>query len=149
MDLSESHFTTQRGDRSDIRVEVLAAPVVCRRGIEYRGPDGDRLLAWDRVTHAVAALVGEPEGVCTIVFDLLVDAAGSPLRVCRFDADPTEGAIPLSVAIADYLGRERCDASVLAMAKEGSTGWWFSDLESFEAASIDRLQKRRPVSPSP
>jgi hypothetical protein len=142
MDLSDSLLTSNLDDLGDYQVQVLAAPVVSRRGIEHRVRDGEELLPWDRVAFAIAAMVGEPEGVCTIVFDLLIEGSGSPLRVCRLDADPAEDAIPLAAAIADYLGRSRCGPSLLAMATEGSTGMSFADLESFEAASIRLLRKR-------
>ena len=41
-----------------------------------------------RILHALAAEVGEPEGVRTVVFDLLVERKATGCVVCRFDADP-------------------------------------------------------------
>jgi hypothetical protein len=142
MDLSDSLLTPTHDVPTGHPVRFLDAPVVTRRGIEHRVGAGDALLEWDRVVWGIAAMVGEPEGVCTIVFDLLVEGSESKQSVCRFDADPSDGAIPISIALVDYLGSERCGPSLLAMAKEGSTGLWYPDLESFEAASPGLLRKR-------
>jgi hypothetical protein len=142
MDLSDPLDTSDLDDPTTYRVEVLSAPVATRQGIEYRVGEGEEILPWEQVEFAIAAMVGEPEGVCTIVFDLLIEASEAEFRVCRLDADPAEAAIPLSIAITDHLGRERCGASVQAMVKEGSTGLWYSDVESFEAAATGLLRKR-------
>lgn len=142
MDLSDSLLTPIHDVPAGHPVRVLDAPVVSRRGIEHRVGDDDALLAWDRIVRGIAAMVGEPEGVCTIVFDLLVEGPESQQSIYRFDADPSADAIPIAVAIVDYLGSERSGPSLVAMAKEGSTGLWYSDLESFEAASPGLLQKR-------
>jgi len=142
MDLSDSLLTSAGDTPCGYPVQMLAAPAVTRRGIEHRVGPEDGLLPWEGVVYGIAAMVGEPEGVCTIVFDLLVEARESQFRVYRFDADPTGDAIPVAVALVDHLGSERCGPSLLAMAKEGSTGLWYSDLESFETASVGLLRKR-------
>jgi len=142
MDLTDSPLTPDSDGSAGHPVRFLTTPAVSRRGIEHHVEEDRVLLPWDCVVRGIAAMVGEPEGVCTIVFDLLVEDPDSQRSVCRFDADPCEDAIPIAVAIVDHLGSERCGASLLAMAKEGSTGLWYPDLESFEAASVGLLRKR-------
>jgi hypothetical protein len=51
---------------------------------------GRALLRWADVLGAVAAEVGEPEGVRTIVFDLLARASRGGLVAVRLDAEPGE-----------------------------------------------------------
>jgi len=141
MDASDPFQTAQRDPR-EYRVLPLAAPVAMSRGILHRTGSGEETLPWEEVRFAIAALVGEPEGVCTIVFELLLEDSDTHLRVCRLDAHPADGAIPLAVALADHLGRARSGASLLEMADKGSTGLWYPDLESFEAAAAGLLTGR-------
>jgi len=122
-------------------VHVLSDAVPTRDGIVYRRGDGEALLAWSQVRFAIAATVGEPEGVSTIVFDLLVERTEDRIVVYRFDADPGAEAIPMAVTLEGVLGPDRSAASLKAMASEGSPFEWFPDLESFEAAAAEILAK--------
>jgi hypothetical protein len=49
---------------------------VTERGVVYRRGDQRYLLAWSRVHRGLAAEVGEPQGVRTIVFDLAIEVEG-------------------------------------------------------------------------
>ena len=66
------------GHRDRYRVEVLPDPQLCERGISYGDPANRSLLQWHAIQRALAAEVGEPEGVRTIIFDLVVDRISQP-----------------------------------------------------------------------
>ena len=99
-------------------------------------------LAW--------AEVGEPEGVRTIVFDLVVrpdpqngerrpdGSDDGAFQVFRLDADPYEDAVDVARAIERALG-ERAAASLKNLAADGVASWSYPDLESFEEAVIETL----------
>jgi hypothetical protein len=92
-------------------------------------------LDWGRVERCAAAEVGEPEGVRTIVFDLVVEIADGHCVVYRFDADPGEDSMAVARTIEAALGSGRCDSAVLALAKDGISSRWYPEIESFEAAN--------------
>jgi len=151
MDSSDPFLAPERDPR-EYRVERLDCASVSNRGIVHRTAAGEAVLPWEGVARGIAAMVGEPEGVSTIVFDLLLEDAETHIRVCRLDADPADGAIPLAVALADHLGPERSGASLLEMAAKGGTELWFPDLESFESAAaglLCRSVRKGPVEDPP
>jgi hypothetical protein len=124
---------------SRYRVEVLPWAEVKAEGIVFReGPD-DRTLPWSRVLHALAAYVGEPEGVSTIVFDLVIERKETECLVCRFDADPGEAAQAAAVALLERLGRARCSRSLADLAKEGVPTRSYPDLDTLAEASLEEL----------
>jgi hypothetical protein len=126
----------------EYRVHPLRGVSATRAGIVHRVAGGEAVLAWSRVALALAATVGEPEGVSAVVFDLLVERGDSQLVVYRLDAEPHREALPLAVRIYAELGPDRSDASIKAMATEGNPLAWYPDVESFEAAARDRFLKR-------
>lgn len=112
------------------RIVVLPEAAAEARGIVYRRGAEPFLLAWSRVDAAHSAEVGEPEGVQTVIFDLVL--AGRPDARCRLDADPGEPARRLAEAIVRGIGRTRCSASLRAVALEGYATRSYPDLDSYE-----------------
>lgn len=106
-----------------------------------RGPQGEperqpSLLAWSEVTEALAAEVGEPEGVRTIVFDLVVGVRGGDYRVCRLDADPGEDAMNLARTIEAGLGADVDSPSTKSVATDGTPSRWYPDLHSLAKDAV-------------
>jgi len=124
---------------SRYRVEVLPRAEVGPDGIVFRDGREHRTLPWNRLLHALAAYVGEPEGVCTIVFDLVVERKEAECLVCRFDADPGEPAQTIARALLDRLGRRRCSRSLVDLAAEGVPTRSYPDLASLAEASLEEL----------
>jgi hypothetical protein len=116
------------------RVELLREIRLAERGIVHRTPEGERTLSWDEVRFAVAAEVGEPEGVRTIVFDLVLGRDGEGWRVARLDADPGPLAEEIARAIHAGVAPPRRGPSIKSLASDGVPSWRYADLESFEEA---------------
>ena len=121
------------------RVEVLPWAEVGPGGIACSEGPEQRTLPWSRILHALAAYVGEPEGVCTIVFDLVVERKETECLVCRFDADVGEPAQTVARALLEHLGRERCSRSLADLAKEGVPTRSYADLDALAEASLEEL----------
>jgi hypothetical protein len=121
-------------DAVGYRVEVLSEARPTEAGVVHRSGERTVLLEWCRVRRAVAAEVGEPQGVRTIVFDLVLETDGAEAIVCRFDADPSDNAMAIARAIAASLPPDRTEASIKILASEGTATRWYPDLESFEEA---------------
>src|SRR5262245_1518686 len=94
--------------RAGYRVEVLRGARFAREGVLHCADGVERRLAWDEVRYAVAAEVGEPEGVRAIVFDLVVGADERGLRALRVDAEPGPFAEEVARAIHAGMPRSRC-----------------------------------------
>ena len=99
------------------------------------------LLPWSLVRWAYAAEVGEPEGVRTIVFDLLTEEAEGALRILRLDADPGQDAMELARLVARGLGVRRKVASIKCLAGDGIPARWYPDLECFEEDALAELRE--------
>ena len=127
------------GESPRYRVEVLPWAELGLDGIVFREGPGHRTLPWSRILHALAAYVGEPEGVCTIVFDLVIERKQAECLVCRFDADPGEPARTVARALLDGLGRARCSRSLADLAAEGVPTRSYADLDSLAEASLEEL----------
>jgi hypothetical protein len=132
------------GSPSRYRAELLADARPGRQGIVHAGPLGEARLAWGRVRRAFAAEVGEPEGVRTLVFDLVVGIAGGECASLRFDRDPGADAQAAARAIVRALGPDLCDPSLLAVAVDGYATRSHPDLEAFEEACLEAL-RAKPV----
>jgi hypothetical protein len=116
------------------RVEVLQEPVCGPEGLRHSAATGEpEIVLWNRVRCAVAAEIGEPEGVRTIVFDLQLERSASGVRVLRFDADPGEVAMRVARQLSEALGPDRSGPSIKSVAVDGIASRWYPDLESFEA----------------
>ncbi len=121
----------------DYRVRVMLEARVTDRGVEYEDEGRSELLDWSRVTRAIAAEVGEPEGVRTIVFDLILERDGGGWLAYRLDADPGEDAMKVARAIEVGLGRDRPMASIKSVATDGIPTRWYPDLGAFEEAALE------------
>src|SRR5262245_14227212 len=121
--------------RAAYKVELLRDPSLTARGVLHRAPDGERLLRWEEVLFALAAEVGEPEGVRAIVFDLVLGCDAQGWRVARLDADPGPSAVAIAHAIHEGVGPPQRGPSIKALAIDGVASWWHADLESFEEAA--------------
>jgi hypothetical protein len=140
-DLYSFHSPSEQ-DGCEYRATVLRDAVPEQRGIAYTCQGEAALLEWRRVLFAIAAEIGEPEGVRTIVFDLLVERTESEFVAFRLDADPFEEALPLAAALERALGPDRTAVSLKTLASDGNPCLLFPDLESFEAAAAEYMRKR-------
>jgi hypothetical protein len=125
-------------DASDYRVQLLIRAAATEPGLEFHDEQGEGLLAWDRVLGALAAEVGEPQGVRTVVFDLVVRTE-APVEVYRFDSDPYDGAQEMARALLRHLGPDRTSSSIKSIAVDGMATRWYPDLESLAAANLEAL----------
>jgi hypothetical protein len=125
--------------RARYGVRLLAGAQATERGVLHREGAARRLLEWGEVEWALAAEVGEPQGVRTIVFDLVVGRGAGSFAVCRFDAEPGEDAVATARVIAGGLPAERLAASIKSLAADGVTCRWYPDLESLEEAALALL----------
>mgnify|MGYP001822848488 CR=1 FL=1 len=96
--------------RARYSVRLLAGAQATERGVVHQEGAAERLLEWGEVDWVLAAEVGEPQGVRTVVFDLVVDGGAGSFAVCRFDAEPGEDAVAVARAIAGALPAERLGA---------------------------------------
>ena len=117
----------------------LLAPAVCE-GTGLRAASGE-CLRWSDIQRVLCADVGEPEGVRTLVFDLVLDVRPDEVRVARVDADPGPAAQALAGALLQGLPGDCSDAELREVAKDGLTNRWFPDLESFEDANTAQLER--------
>ena len=126
----------QAADAADYPVRVLIAAHLTPKGVTHGAGGDTQLLAWHQVKRVMTAEVGEPEGVRTVVFDLVVDTEDGRWEVCRFDADPYDEAMGVARAILGAVAAERVAASVKSVAEDGISTAWFPDLESFSEAAL-------------
>jgi hypothetical protein len=126
---------TRAAARTGYRVELLSEIRLAAGGVLHRTPAGQRLLRWDEVRFAVAAEVGEPEGVRAIVFDLVLGRDAGGWRVARLDADPGPAALAIAQAIHGGVEPQRRGPSIKSLASDGVASWWHPDVESFEVAA--------------
>jgi hypothetical protein len=135
-----------RGElRTRYRVRLLADAAPTRGGVMHREGEAERLLAWGEVLRASAAEVGEPQGVRTIVFDLVLELEAGACVVGRFDAEPGEAAVEVARQLAAGLPPERLGASIKSLAADGSASDWYPDLEAFEEAALRGLFPGEPT----
>jgi hypothetical protein len=125
---------------SRYRAHLLADVKPTERGLLYRRGEQHFVLEWARVRRALCAEVGEPEGVRTIVFDLVVGIEGEECVACRFDADPGEDTHALARAVEIGVGPGRCDPSLRAAAVDGFATRSHPDLEAFEDAALEAIR---------
>ena len=125
-------------------VRLLGAARPGPGGVSVLDGGAERLLRWDGIEKVLAAEVGEPQGVRTVVFDL-VQRRGPEggFEVLRLDAEPGEPAIELARLLSRVLPAERLGASIKSLAREGVAGEWYADLGAFEEAALDSLLQNR------
>jgi hypothetical protein len=124
--------------RSRYRVRVLEAPSLEAGGIGHGRPDARELLSWDDVERVVVAEVGEPEGVRTIVCDLVRRAFGGGYKAHRLDADPGDAAQALAKGLEAGLGA-RASVALKSLAGDGLATRWCPDLGIFEEEALAEL----------
>lgn len=126
--------------RSRYRVRVLEAPSLEVAGIGHGAPGARELLSWDDVERVLVAEVGEPEGVRTIVCDLVRRAFGGGYKAHRLDADPGEAAQALARGLEAGLG-PRSSAALKSLAGDGLATRWYPDLAAFEEQALAELEQ--------
>jgi hypothetical protein len=139
MDGLEDRSEAIREAEGRYRVELLAWAELGPDGVAFREGSEARQLPWSRVLHALAAQVGEAEGVSTVVFDLVVERKETECLASRFDADPGQPAQDVAQVLVARLGRERCSRSLLALAAEGVPTRAYADLATLAAGSLEDL----------
>jgi len=125
------------------RVQLLANPELCESGIAHGDPANPSLVEWAAIDWALAAEIGEPEGVRTIIFDLVVgripEPVGSAFEICRLGAAPGEEAMKMASAIERALAPQFSAPSIKSLAAEGTPSRWYQNLEEFESAALESL----------
>jgi len=124
------------------RVRVLERPEIEPCGLRHREAGEPSLLSWDRVRLAIAAEIGEPEGVRTIVFDLIAQAgADCGWLAHRLDAEPGAEAMRCARELSERLPAEACGPSIKSLATDGIPSRWYPDLAAFEEDVIGLVPK--------
>jgi hypothetical protein len=126
------------------RVRTLDGVRLGADGVTHREGGVARALAWASVRRVLAAEVGEPQGVRTVVFDLVVGGSARGFEVLRFDAEPGEEAVATARVLARHLPPERLAASIKSLAHDDVVEDWYPDLESFEEAALAGLAGLAP-----
>ncbi len=122
--------------RARYRVELLEGARVEERGVVHLRTGSELLIPWSQVRRALAAEVGEPEGVRTIVFDLAVAVEADGCQVVRFDAEPGDDAMRIARQIGAALGPDRATPSLKSVATDGIASRWYPDIASFEQEAL-------------
>jgi len=125
--------------RARYRVELLYDAVAGEPGVLHRVDGDDRVLPWGEVQRVIAAEVGEPQGVRTVVFDLVVETCADGFSVRRFDAEPGQDAVEAAELMARHVGGERLCASIKALTTDGLPLDWHPDIESMEESALATL----------
>lgn len=125
--------------RARYSVRLLAGAQATECGVLHHEGSRERLLDWEEVGWALAAEVGEPQGIRTVVFDLVVGSSAGAFVVCRFDVEPGETAVAAARTIAGALPPERLDAGVKTLAVDGVSSCWYPDTEALEEAALALL----------
>jgi len=131
------------GHSERYRVQLLANPQLCEGGIRHGDPADPGLVEWASIRWALAAEIGEPEGVRTIIFDLVVDrvpgAGANAFEIRRLGAEPGEEAMEWASAIDRALAPQCSAPSIKSLAAEGTPSRWYQNLEEFESAALESL----------
>jgi hypothetical protein len=131
------------GDPGRYRVQLLANPVLCESGIAHGDPANPSVIKWEEVRWALAAEVGEPEGVRTIIFDLVVGRSSGPegdaFEIRRLGVEPGEEAMKWATAIERALAPKFSAPSIKSLAAEGTPSRWYQNLEEFQSAALESL----------
>jgi len=130
---------TREEVRARYRVELLGDAVAAERGVLHRVGGEDRILPWSEVRRVVASEVGEPQGVRTMIFDLLVGYGNDAFRIRRFDAAPGQDAVEAAQLMARQVPGEFLCATIKALTTDGLPLEWHPDLESFEESALAAL----------
>jgi len=135
-------FLPSRGEvQARYAVRLLADARPTPQGLIHRTAAGEQLVSWGRVQYALAAEIGEPQGIRTIVFDLVIAVDDQRWTVLRFDEEPGEDAEAVALVLAEAIPTERLGAAVKSLASESVIGEWFSDVPDFEENAIAMLER--------
>jgi hypothetical protein len=136
-------FLPSRGEvQARYLVRLLADARPAPEGLVHRTVDGEQRVDWGEVQYALAAEIGEPQGIRTIVFDLVVFGGDDSWTVLRFDEEPGEDAQAVAQVLAAAIPTERLGAAVKSLASESVVAEWFPDLPSFEETALAILAGR-------
>jgi hypothetical protein len=131
------------GRHGRYRVQLLANPEIRESGIAHGDPVDPGVVEWTEVRWALAAEVGEPEGVRAIIFDLVVGRISGPdggaFEIRRLSAEPGEEAMKLASAIERALAPQFSAPSIKSLAAEGTPSRWYQNLEELESAALESL----------
>jgi hypothetical protein len=120
------------------RVHILERPELAPCGLRHLDEGESSLLGWDRVRLAIAAEIGEPEGVRTIVFDLIAETGADRAWLAhRLDAEPGAEAMRCARELSEWLPPEACGPSIKSLATDGIPSRWYPDLASFEEDALE------------
>ena len=89
--------------------------------------------------RVLVAEVGEPEGVRTVIFDLVVERKRDECLVFRFDADPTEDARRVAETVRLQLEGSAISPSLHELVDEGISTRKYPDLDILAEASLAEL----------
>lgn len=132
-----------RGDvQARYSVRLLADVRPAPEGLVHRTVAGEERVAWADVHYALAAEIGEPQGIRIVVFDLVMGDADEPWQILRFGAEPGEDAEAAAQVLAEVLPPQRLGAAVKSLASETVVGEWYPDLPTFEEAAVSLLAAR-------
>ncbi|HJO23856.1 MAG: hypothetical protein QF890_00575 [Myxococcota bacterium] len=104
-------------------------------GLRHR----EGLLSWGAILRAHVAEVGEPQGPCAVVFDLVIGREGTSWQVLRFGIEPGDEAAELGRQLTAALPPRCLAASIKSLTADGSPGEWHSDLASLDESSLVAL----------
>jgi hypothetical protein len=142
--MSDSYlFLPSRGEvQARYEVRLLADARPTPEGLVHRTVDGEQHVAWSVVKYALAAEIGEPQGIRTILFDLVLAGSDGSWSVLRFDEEPGEDAEAVAEILAAAIPTERLGAAVKSLASESVLAEWFPDVPSFEETALAILAGR-------
>jgi len=120
-------------------VDVLSWAEVGEHGVSYSNGSRRETLQWASVLCGLAAEVGEPEGVRTVVIDLVVERKDAEVVVCRFDVEPGLEAQEIAMQVAASVGRARCSRTLLALATDGTASRQVPDLDTLAEEALAEL----------
>jgi hypothetical protein len=129
-------------NRRPYRARVLECPEIERPGLRHLEGGEPLLLRWEAVKLAIAAEIGEPEGVRTVVFDLIAEGADGGWLAHRLDAEPGAEAMHYARELSERLEPAACGPSIKSLATDGIPSRWYPDLVSFEEEAIELVPGR-------
>jgi len=136
-------FLPSRGEvQARYTVRLLADARPTPEGLVHRTAGGEQRGAWGQVQYALAAEIGEPQGIRTIVFDLVISGDDHLWSVLRFDEEPGEDAEAVAQVLAEAIPTERLGAAVKSLASQSVIGEWFPDVPTFEESALSNLERR-------
>ena len=129
----------RRDSTGEWTIWVVHQPGLSARSLSIEW-EGDRYeIDWSEIEKALAAEVGEPEGVRAVIFDLVWPAAPPGAAILRFSIDPSDGPKRPAQLLLEALGESRCSGSLLGLAREGRPTARFSHLDQMDDALAEAL----------